>query len=65
MNPDIWIVRDGDMYRLLYGHLHLANELAKESAVIVDIGNEGPVRIVKTPAGFAVESDNRHSLLRN
>jgi hypothetical protein len=63
MNPDIWVVRDGDGYRLLHGHLHLAVEMAKESAVYVDIRNEGEARIVKTSGGYAVERDCRRDLL--
>lgn len=65
MNPDVWIVRDGDMYRLLHGHLHLAIELAKQGHVFVDIKNEGEFRVVQTSAGLAVERDSQRSLLRN
>ena len=65
MNPDIWIVRDGDMYRLLHGHLHLAVELAEQDAVFVDIKNEGEVKVIRTSAGLAVERDSRRSLLTN
>ena len=65
MNPDIWIVRDGDMYRLLHGHLHLAVELNKQGHVFVEIKDEGEVRVVRPSAGLAVERDSRRSLLRN
>lgn len=65
MNPDIWIVRDGDMYRLLHGHLHLAIEMAKQGPVFVDIKNEGEFKVVRTSAGLAVERDSRRSLLSN
>ncbi len=65
MNPDIWVVRDGDCYRLLHGHLHLAIEMEKKSDVIVDIRNEGKARIVKTSDGYAVEHDCRRNLLNN
>lgn len=65
MNPDIWVVRDGDKYRLLHGHLHLAIEMANETDVYVDVRNEGKVRIVKTSDGYAVESDCRRDLLKN
>lgn len=65
MNPDIWIVRDGDMYRLLHGHLHLAIELTTRDDVFVDIKNEGKFRVVRTSAGLAVERDSRRSPLEN
>jgi hypothetical protein len=63
MNPDIWVVRDGDSYRLLHGHLHLAIEMAKQTDVYVDIKNEGMARIVKTSDGYAVEHDCRRDRL--
>ena len=63
MNPDIWVVRDGDSYRLLHGHLHLAIEMAKKIDVFVDIRNEGMARIVETSDGYAVEHDCRRDLL--
>lgn len=59
MNPDILIIRDGDAYRLLHGHLHLASELTMSNEVFVDIKNEGKVRIVKTESGLRVEQDQR------
>ena len=65
MNSDIWIVRDGDVYRLLHGHLHLAVELNKQGHAFVKIKDEGEVRVVRTPAGLAVECDSQRSLLRN
>lgn len=65
MSPDIWIIHEGDKYRLLHGHLHLAVELAGDSAVFVNIKDEGTVRIVKTSAGLAVERGSRRTLLGN
>lgn len=65
MNPDIWIIRDGDRYRLLHGHLFLAVEMNKESDMYVDIQDEGKVRIVKTSAGLAVERDSQRWLLNS
>lgn len=65
MNPDIWVVRDGDGYRLLHGHLHLAVEMAKKNVVYVDIRNEGQVRIIKTAHGYAVEHGCDCDLLNN
>lgn len=66
MDPDILIVRDGDAYRLLHGHLHLVSELSRADEVVVDVRNEGEVRIVKAGARFFADKDNqRLPLLRN
>ncbi|CAN5123715.1 hypothetical protein BH11PSE11_BH11PSE11_24280 [soil metagenome] len=64
MDPDIWIVRDGDVYRLLHGHLHLASRLSMQAEVMVNIPHEGSVRIIKSASGLVVEQDQRRSLLK-
>lgn len=66
MNPDILIVRDGDGYRVLHGHLHLASALSHSSEVVVDARDEGKVKVVKTRTGFlAGQDDQRLPLLKN
>ena len=66
MTPDILIVRDGEGYRVLHGHLHLASELSMCSEVVVDARDEGKVKVVKTHNGFVVGSDGRRlPLLKN
>lgn len=66
MSPDILIIRDGDGYRILHGHLHLATQLSMSGEVFVDVKDEGKVSIVKTRNGFLVGQDNqRLPLLRN
>lgn len=66
MSPDILIVRDGDGYRVLHGHLHLASELSMFNEVVVDARGEGKVHVVKTRSGFLVGKDGqRLPLLRN
>ena len=66
MNPDILIVRDGDGYRVLHGHLHLASALSNSSEVVVDARDEGKVKVVKTRTGFLVGQDGqRLPLLKN
>jgi len=66
MSPDILIIRDGDSYRILHGHLHLATQLSLSGEVFVDVKNEGKVSIVKTRNGFLVgQDDQRLPLLRN
>lgn len=59
MDPDILIVRDGDAYRLLHGHLHLVSELSRLDEVLVDVRDEGEVHIVKTGARFFAGKDNQ------
>jgi hypothetical protein len=66
MTPDILIIRDGNGYRLLHGHLHLVNELTKHGEVLVDVKNEGRVKVVRTRQGyFAGVGEPRLPLLRN
>ncbi|MBI3283516.1 MAG: hypothetical protein HYZ65_01510 [Burkholderiales bacterium] len=64
MDADIWIVRDGESYRLLYGHLHLASEMSMSGAVFVDVKNEGKVKVVRAPSGFFVDTESRQIPLR-
>ncbi|MFI4940299.1 MAG: hypothetical protein ACHP7O_08180 [Burkholderiales bacterium] len=62
MSPDILIVREGDGYRVLHGHLHLANtmNLTREAQVVAS--GEGVVKIVKTPSGIFVGEEKRRLL---
>lgn len=57
MSPDILIVREGDGYRLLHGHLRLASLLGTTNQVAVDVPGEGRVSIVKTRTGYVVGKD--------
>lgn len=59
VNPDIVIVRDGDAYRLLHGHLRLANVLRAADEIEVDVQGEGPVKVRKTRNGYVVGTDTR------
>jgi len=59
VNPDIVIVRDGDGYRLLHGHLRLANVLRVADEVDVEVRGEGTVRVRKTRSGYVVGRDAR------
>ena len=66
MSPDILIVRDGDCYRVLHGHLHLVSELIMFNEVSVIAKGEGDVKVVKTHNGYLVGSEGqRLPLLRN
>lgn len=52
MSPDILIIRDGNGYRVLHGHLHLASELSQRREVFVDARDEGRVKVVRTSGGY-------------
>ncbi|RJF97245.1 hypothetical protein [Noviherbaspirillum saxi] len=59
MSPDIVIVREGDGYRLLHGHLRLANELGQSGAVDVEVRGEGRVSIVRHRSEYEVHRDGQ------
>jgi hypothetical protein len=59
ISPDILIVREGDGYRLLHGHLRLANVLGSSGEVAVDVPGEGRVAIVRTPSGYVISKDGQ------
>jgi len=59
MNPDIVIVREGDGYRLLHGHLRLATELGRTGEVDVDVQGGGRIRIVRVQNELQVCLDGR------
>lgn len=66
MSPEIVIIRDGEAYRVLHGHLRLATVLSLRSEVYVDVKDEGKIRIVKTRNGyFAGKDGQRLPLLRH
>jgi hypothetical protein len=57
MPHDIVIVKDSNGYRLLHGHLRLANMLRKSQEVIVEVKGEGCVSISKAGKGYLVGKD--------
>lgn len=63
-STDILIVRDGDTYRLLHGHLRLANVMRLASVIEIDVRGEGWVRIMKTRDGYVVGKDGERLPLR-
>jgi hypothetical protein len=66
MSPEILVVRNGDGYRVLHGHLHLASVLNASNEFIVDASGEGKVKVVKTPGGILIGEENqRLPLLKN
>jgi len=58
MSDDILIVRDGDVYRVLFGHLRLSSMLSESHETFVNVKGEGLARIVKTNKGLHVANDN-------
>jgi hypothetical protein len=59
MNYDIVVVRDGDAYRLLHGHLRLATLIAQSGEAIVDVQGEGTVRIARAHNEYFVGRDGQ------
>lgn len=52
MAKDIVIIRDGERYQLLHGHLRLMNLLRTNEEISVDIMGEGKVKVMKTVNGY-------------
>ena len=58
MSDDILIVRDGEVYRVLFGHLRLSSMLSKSDETFVNIKGEGPARVIKTSKGLQIDKDS-------
>lgn len=56
MEQDIVIIRDGDTYRLLHGHLRLANILRGAGEAWVTVPESDRVRITQGRQGYRVAS---------
>lgn len=54
VSADILIIREGDAYRLLHGHLRLISMLLRSGEVDIEIKEEGMVKITKTRNGYVV-----------
>jgi hypothetical protein len=66
MSQEIVIVREPDGYRVLHGHLHLATEIMLHNEVVVDVRDEGKVKIIQTGQGyFAGRDGQRLPILRS
>ena len=59
MNTEIVIVRDGETYRLLHGHLHLSSAMSQASEVLIGVHGEGTVKVVRTAKGYRVHGKDR------
>jgi hypothetical protein len=58
MSDDILIVRDGDVYRVLFGHLRLSTMLSESNETFVNVKGEGQAKIIKTTKGLLVHREN-------
>ena len=56
MQQDIVIVREGEAYRLLHGHLRLANVLNANGEAWVEVAGGNRVRIIQALHGYLVAS---------
>ncbi|HEX7648948.1 MAG TPA: hypothetical protein VF450_16220 [Noviherbaspirillum sp.] len=59
MSPDILIIREGNGYRVLHGHLHLASQLSLHKEIEVDVKNEGRIKIMRTSSGVMAGREGR------
>ncbi|GIZ53128.1 hypothetical protein [Noviherbaspirillum aridicola] len=59
MSMDIVIVREGDGYRLLHGHLRLANILRTTGEAWVHVKGDCEVRIVRVRSQYVVHREGR------
>jgi hypothetical protein len=66
MSPDIVIVREGEGYRLVHGHLRLATVLGASDQISIDVQGEGKVHVLKTRNEYFIGKDGqRLPLFRN
>ena len=65
MSPEILIVRNGDGYRVLHGHLRLASELHRSNEATAQASGEGKVKVIKTPGGIFIDEKNRRFPLQH
>lgn len=59
MKPDIIIIREGNGYRLLHGHLRLSTELRLHGEVAVDVPGDGWIKITQARHGYVGEKDGQ------
>ena len=60
MSPDILIIQDQAVFRLLHGHLHLAMALSASGRAAIDVPELGTVLVTRTADGLVVEMEGRH-----
>ena len=57
MERDIVVVREGNSYRLVHGHLRLANTLKADGEAWVQLSGGDRVRIIQAADGYRVAGD--------
>lgn len=59
MTADILIVRDGEVCRVLFGHLRLTSILSESNEAFVDVKGLGEAKITKSSSGMFVHMDSQ------
>ena len=59
MTPEIVLIRDGDQFLLLHGHLGLANVLVNYGSVHLDVRGEGIVRVTRNKSAYFVVQNGK------
>lgn len=59
MHQDIVIVREGETYRLLHGHLRLFSLLNTVDEVSIHVRGEGTLRVQRSKSDYRVRKDGR------
>jgi hypothetical protein len=66
MAPDILLVREGGGYRILHGHLRLANALNTCDEILVETKGQGKIKVIKTASGLIAGQNNLYfPILKN
>lgn len=55
MHDDIVIIRDGNIYRVVHGHLRLSSMLSECNRVCIGVKGEGIATITRTAAGLFID----------
>ena len=59
MTPEIVLIRDGDQFLLLHGHLRLANVPVNYGSVHLDVRGEGIVRVTRNKSAYFVVQNGK------
>jgi hypothetical protein len=59
MHQEIVIVREGEAYRLLHGHLRLFSLLNTTDEVSIHVRGEGLLRVQRSKSDYRIRKDGR------